>query len=566
MQPVTPLASMPLPASAASASAPLAPPADLKGIIDKTAQFVARNGPEFESRILKNEANNAKFSFLLPRDPFHAYYTSRVAELGGESAASKPVPAASAGSTAEITKEASIKKAPTIVPLEPPKPAYSVPRPVGAHPLDVDVIQLTAQFVARNGRSFLTGIANRESKNSLFDFLKPTHYMFAYFTALVDSYSKCLAPPEELKQRLIKDAKDPMRVLSRMQQYGAFYNKQEREKADKDSMEEAERRANLLIDWHDFVVVETIGFDDDEDTLPAPQDLSSTSVPPAKEEAAAKDAPPKETADASAPPVTPVPAEEAATPPVEPEAPQAPVVEVEEEPSAPVGIPEHLIRKEYTPQVGTQMQSSVHFAIDPVTRQQVRLDEMEEHMRISLLDPKWKEQKQLEEERRKDSNVAGGDDINRNLKSFAARRTDIFGDKEVAIGETIGQDEEDAERANKVIWDGHSSSIARTANLALQSGLKTSTDLERHDPSKMPSATPPVPVAKGGATAARPVLPPPMGAVGGVPRLPPPPGMAPPPGMGLPPGMPPPPPGMPPPPPPGMGLPPPPPPKKAKLS
>merc|ERR1719221_437620 len=146
-------------------------------------------------------------------------------------------------------------------------------------------------------------------------------------------------------------------------------------------------------------------------------------------------------------------------------------------------------------------------------------------MRISLLDPKWKEQKQDEEERRKDSNVAGGDDINRNLKSFAARRTDIFGDKEVAIGETIGQDEEDAERANKVIWDGHSSSIARTANLALQSGLKTTTEPDRHDPSKMPSATPPVPVAKGGVTAARPLNPPLMGAVGGVPRLPPPPGM-----------------------------------------
>ena len=32
---------------------------------------------------------------------------------------------------------------------------------------------------------------------------------------------------------------------------------------------------------------------------------------------------------------------------------------------------------------------------------QVRLDEMEEHMRISLLDPKWKEQKQRDEERRK---------------------------------------------------------------------------------------------------------------------------------------------------------------------
>jgi hypothetical protein len=30
----------------------LQPPPDIKSIIDKTAQFVARNGPEFEQRIL----------------------------------------------------------------------------------------------------------------------------------------------------------------------------------------------------------------------------------------------------------------------------------------------------------------------------------------------------------------------------------------------------------------------------------------------------------------------------------------------------------------------------------
>ena len=53
----------------------------------------------------------------------------------------------------------------------------------------------------------------------------------------------------------------------------------------------------------------------------------------------------------------------------------------------------------------------------------MRLDEVEEHMRISLLDPKWKEQKQVEADRRKDSNVAEGEDIGKNLKSFASRRT-----------------------------------------------------------------------------------------------------------------------------------------------
>ena len=63
---------------------------------DKTAQFVARNGYEFEKRcvlcliawlflaqrcrlsILANEKNNVKFNFLLPGDPYNAYYQHKV--------------------------------------------------------------------------------------------------------------------------------------------------------------------------------------------------------------------------------------------------------------------------------------------------------------------------------------------------------------------------------------------------------------------------------------------------------------------------------------------------------
>ena len=61
---------------------PTEPPADLKTIIDKTATFVARNGPEFETRIKNEQAATAKFSFLQPNDPFNPYYRAKVVELG----------------------------------------------------------------------------------------------------------------------------------------------------------------------------------------------------------------------------------------------------------------------------------------------------------------------------------------------------------------------------------------------------------------------------------------------------------------------------------------------------
>ncbi len=53
----------------------------LTDIVDKTASFVARNGPEFETRIRQNEINNPKFNFLASQDPYHAYYQYKVKEF-----------------------------------------------------------------------------------------------------------------------------------------------------------------------------------------------------------------------------------------------------------------------------------------------------------------------------------------------------------------------------------------------------------------------------------------------------------------------------------------------------
>lgn len=53
-----------------------------------------------------------------------------------------------------------------------------------------DVVKLTAQFVARNGRQFLTNLMNREQRNYQFDFLRPQHSLFNYFTKLVEQYTK----------------------------------------------------------------------------------------------------------------------------------------------------------------------------------------------------------------------------------------------------------------------------------------------------------------------------------------------------------------------------------------
>ncbi|KAJ3158005.1 hypothetical protein HDU89_000387 [Geranomyces variabilis] len=51
------------------------PPADLRAVIDKLALFVARNGADFESKVKAKNRDDPRFSFLLPWNKWHAYYS-----------------------------------------------------------------------------------------------------------------------------------------------------------------------------------------------------------------------------------------------------------------------------------------------------------------------------------------------------------------------------------------------------------------------------------------------------------------------------------------------------------
>ena len=64
------------------------------------------------------------------------------------------------------------------------------------------------QFVARNGKGFLTELAARETRGIEFNFLKPTHSLFGFFSALCDSYSRVLLPPANTEAALRRDATD----------------------------------------------------------------------------------------------------------------------------------------------------------------------------------------------------------------------------------------------------------------------------------------------------------------------------------------------------------------------
>ena len=52
---------------------------------------------------------------------------------------------------------------------------------------------------------------------------------------------------------------------------------------------------------------------------------------------------------------------------------------------------------------------------------------MAEHMRVSLIDPKWKEQRDAMLAKIRETTKASDDEISRNLMGLAAARPDVFG-------------------------------------------------------------------------------------------------------------------------------------------
>mmetsp|Transcript_7150 Transcript_7150/g.10551 ORF Transcript_7150/g.10551 Transcript_7150/m.10551 type:complete len:515 (+) Transcript_7150:824-2368(+) len=325
------------------------PPEDIQKLIDKTAEFVASNGSAVEHKIWESQGDNPKFSFLKPDDPYRAYYESKVFEFAEK---------------LENEEEEELEE-------ETPPESSSYQNPFYIkHPIiasvDMDIIKLTAQFVARNGKNFLMGLSEKESKNPQFDFLKPNHPLFSYFTNLVEAYSKCLLPKLEdvkfLQQNVTEREKVLQRCLDRFQQQRTSVKNEKT----KEEIEEEERQQTAMIDWHDFVVVETIDFYENEE------------LPPSSEK-------PLHTLD-----------------------------------SGPFTSPPNFAHQESKKKLKaseTQTQKC------PMCGEVVPIESYPEHIRLELLDPRYKEQKQQISQNQ--SVYASDSEIYKNLKNLAKHRPDL---------------------------------------------------------------------------------------------------------------------------------------------
>jgi len=130
---------------------------------------------------------------------------------------------------------------------------------------------------------------------------------------------------------------------------------------------------------------------------------------------------------------------------------------------------------------------------------------MDEHVRIDLLDPKFRVQRQNIADRGKGLHMASDDEITRNLTSFARRRTDIF-ESEADHGKPSNT-EEDRPEEDKLIWDGHTGSIPQKAVPVRNQADETKGVAKE---SSGPSSSYPPPNPRGPISSSMPGGPPPM--------------------------------------------------------
>ena len=246
------------------------PPSEIRLIIEKLAAYVVKNGPTFEDKILEKERHNPRFSFLYPNDPYHAYYQKRLEEyhkVGPEGvdellAQSRDMEQKQSFplSSSQIPKFVEKTKIPSeSAPLKEPEPLdFVVNLPFVVSALDYDVIKLTAQYVARNGRQFLISLSQREAHNVQFDFLKPGHSLHAAFLRLVEQYARLFLPSKTMLEKLHFYAERRFELFDRIIQRTQYMRYTRDKQAKEDEFAEEERLAFASIDWNDFVVVETI--------------------------------------------------------------------------------------------------------------------------------------------------------------------------------------------------------------------------------------------------------------------------------------------------------------------
>ena len=297
-------------------------------------------------------------------------------------------------------------------------------------------------------------------------------------------------------RKLVDESVETPKVLEQVNYRVAWLQHQEAARRRQEEAAEKERVNYAQIDWHNFVVVETVDYQQwevgnfppptnpsevgarvliqrrqEEGGPPAPSKRDSdseeetgadTNVQDMEEESSDESESEDEEREAAKKATSTIRAPVMSAPPVQPPPIQAPT-------------PGNVVVRKYDPKaVATvKKREEDQFLVSPITGERIPANKVAEHMKVGLLDPRWVEErdKHITAKATEDVVFAPGQAIEASLKGLAERRTDIFGVGEEAaqethIGQKMGEEDVMREKMDKVTWDGHSSSAEAAARAA----------------------------------------------------------------------------------------------------
>ncbi len=422
----------------------IVPPPDIRAVVDKTAQFVAKNGKSFEERIMNSEEGmTPKFSFLKSFDPYHGYYEQKIREAedvasGKAAPKNESIPAAPVkvpvvvqSHTAEkvtFAAQASLitplaRIAQTIVDEAPPPLEFTLVQPIGISNQDLDIIKLTAQYTAVNGRDFLANIAQREQRNPQFEFLVPTSVNFNFFTTLVDQYIQVLERNKTARttlQQALQKKQHRMQVLEQsVLRWKWGHQEEEKQRAQRQGGD-SEVSDTFLIDWAHFTIVETISFSDDF--------LVPNTAHPLAFSAPSSGGSGKGSAEASTGADDEDKLENDLDDEIYDDDDDGEDMDTDNDDQEDEEDDAIHVVDNYKPTLSNASLAQQTMK-DPISGKTIDVNAIGEHMRVQLIDPRWRAEQQKFIDKQKETGYAAGDTISQNLQRFAKHRTDIFGEE-----------------------------------------------------------------------------------------------------------------------------------------
>ncbi|KAJ9622811.1 SF3a splicing factor complex subunit [Taxawa tesnikishii (nom. ined.)] len=225
-------------------------PADVIGKAPLALSFLQRKSAmSLRKPTIKD---NPKLSFLSDNDPYNAYYLWRLEEY--KEGRGTSIATGQEGAIPAPAKQE--KKGP-----EAPKEFQFSARMPTINAVDLEIVKLTALFVAKNGRGWMTQLAQRENRNYQFDFCA---------RSTVSTSSSPASLQKERIKELEHNVENKYHILDRARQRAEWVKYQEAQKVKKEEDEKVEQLAYAQIDWHDFSVVETIVFNEADDQIDLP--------------------------------------------------------------------------------------------------------------------------------------------------------------------------------------------------------------------------------------------------------------------------------------------------------